>query len=109
MQYRQHRYPTQFPISLRTPLGVEKATITNVHSAGAQIANAGPVERGDKVSFSVLSMPVNGVVLWASGNRAGVVFRPELTADQLDTLRYRKDTRQVWRRGQVGFRFAEMR
>ena len=109
MQYRSHRYPTEYPVQLCSPGGSLKAKIVNVHAAGAKIQVAAPLLRGDRVSFQILSTPVHGIVLWSARGHIGVTFRPELTMDQVDTLRQRRDSRNVHRPGQVGFRFAEMR
>ena len=109
MQYRSHRYPTQYPVQLFAPTGSQKSVVVNVHAAGAKIRTNQLLKRGDRVSFQILSTPVHAVVLWAAAGFIGVSFRPELTLDQVDTLRQRRDSRNVHRPGQVGFRFAEMR
>jgi hypothetical protein len=109
MQHRTYRYPTQFPIELRTPAGPTKGKVINVNSTGAHLEGIGPVRRGDKVQIGLMYDRVEGIVQWASNNRAGIVFRPHITEDQVDMLRYRRDGRAANRHGTVGFTYAEMR
>ncbi len=109
MQYRPHRYNTQYPIEMQTPAGNQKCKVIDVHNAGARIEGLRDVKRGDKVKLVILSHKVDALIQWASGDRAGLTFRPQISDDQVDTLRYRRDPRQVHRQGTVGFGFAEMR
>ncbi len=109
MQYRPHRYNTQFPIDLRTPTGPQKAKVIDVNNTGARVEGLRDVQRGDKIQLNILSFRAEAVVQWVSGGRAGLTFRPQITDDQVDTLRYRRDGRGGARRGAVGFGFAEMR
>ena len=109
MQYRQHRYPTDYPVDVRTPTGSRTGMVTDVNATGAQLVGIPHLRRGDKLSLGLLSHQVNAVVCWAHGDKAGIVFRPQISLDQLDTIRQRRDGRPGWRRGSVGFGFAEMR
>ena len=109
MQYRPHRYNTQYPVDMRTPSGQQKGKVIDVNNAGARIEGLSDVKRGDKLQLTVLSHRVDAVVQWATGERAGITFRPQITNDQVDTLRYRRDGRPGAHRGSVGFGFAEMR
>ncbi|MFA8444266.1 PilZ domain-containing protein [Yoonia sp.] len=108
MQYRPHRYPTQFPIQLLTPQGRQQCRVMDVNSRGARIVNAAPIRRGDKVRFRILNDEVAAVVCWVKGNNAGLTFRPPITPFQVDTLRYRRDAPQGRHRGGIGFSSAEM-
>ncbi len=109
MQYRPHRYNTQYPVDIHTPSGPQQGNVIDVHNAGARIEGLRGVKRGDKVQINILSLRVEAVVQWVSGGRAGITFRPQITDDQVDTLRYRKDGRRGAHRSTVGFGFAEMR
>lgn len=109
MQYRPHRYNTQFPIEIRTSVGPQQAKVIDVNNAGARVEGLRGLNRGDKVQLNILSFRADAVVQWVSGGRAGLIFRPHLSDDQVDTLRYRRDGRGGARRGRVGFGFAEMR
>ena len=108
MQYRSHRYPSQFPAQFRTPLGLQKGDVTDVNHAGAQISGLKGLNRGDKVEIDVLSLRVSGVVQWINANDVGITFRPHISDHLVDTLRHRRDGR-FGGRGSVGFAFAEMR
>lgn len=108
MQYRTHRYQTEFPLEMRTPSGMQKGKVINVSNVGARVSGLKNIGRGDKVQLHILGYRVEAVVRWVSDDRTGVTFRPQITDDQLDTLRYRQHARQGHRRGQVGFTFAEM-
>jgi hypothetical protein len=109
VQYRQHRYPTEFPINLRTPAGPQKVTVSDVNATGARLSGIRDIKRGDKLGMNLLSHHVEAVVRWVYNDRAGIVFRPQISEDQVDTLRHRRDARHVMRRGAIGFRNAEMR
>lgn len=104
MQYRAHRYPTEFPVDLTTPLGRQKAIVANVNATGAKITKLHDgLKRGHKVQIEVLSQRIDAVVRWVNGGQAGVSFRALINQDQVDTLRYRRDRRNVVRPGAVGY------
>ncbi|KJZ19847.1 PilZ domain-containing protein [Loktanella sp. S4079] len=109
MQYRQHRYRTQYPVEIRSPVGVVSGQVVDVNNHGARIERVRPMLRGSKVSFNVLGRPVSGVVVWSTKDQIGIIFRPHLNDDIVDTMRYRRDARAGARRSTVGFGFAEMR
>ncbi len=108
MQYRPHRYQTQFPIQLSTPVGPQQCRVIDVNNSGARITSTAKLQRGDKVKFRVLNAEVAAIVSWATGDKAGLIFRPQLSSVLVDTLRYRKDAPRGPQRGTVGFAFAEM-
>ncbi len=108
MQYRPHRYNTQYPVEIRSTAGSQKGQVVDVHNQGARVQGVTDLRRGDKVQMSFLNHCVEGVVLWSTGGRFGMTFRPAISDDQVDTLRYRTDGRPG-RRTTVGFGFAEMR
>ncbi len=109
MQYRPHRYPTEFPIAINTPTGQQKGQVVDVNNVGARIKGLRDMRRGDKVRVKILNMNVDAVVQWVSHACAGITFRPQITNDQVDMLRYRRDGRAGRRPSTVGFGFAEMR
>jgi len=109
MQYRPHRYPTQFPIKLCTSSGQQDCQVLDVNGSGARIIGPRGLRRGEKVQFGILNHRVEAVVCWAFGERAGVTFRPHLTDVQVDTLRYRRDGGHHKRHGVGGLAYAEMR
>lgn len=106
MQYRSHRYQTQFPVQLSTPTGRQQCHVTDVNNTGARITGPKGLRRGDKVKFRVLNTELTAVVCWAAGEKIGIVFRPQLSAVQVDTLRYRRDGVRNQLRGSVGFAHA---
>ena len=109
MRYRPHRYNTQYPVQIATRAGAQQGKVLDVNNTGARIEGLRDVRRGDKVQLSILSHRVDAVVQWVAGGRVGLTFRPQITNDQVDTLRYRKDSRGCHRRGAVGFGLTEMR
>lgn len=108
MQYRHHRYQTQYPISVHTPIGPQQCRVVDVNNEGARLEGSCNLHRGDKVQLEFLSQRVHGVVCWINGRQFGLSFRPHLTNDQVDTLRYRSDNTHRHHRGTVGFGFVEM-
>lgn len=109
MQYRSHRYPTQFPIRVLTPHGIQQAHVIDVNQSGARLTGLTRLKRRDKIQLDVLSHKVDAVVLWVARNYVGITFRPLLNDHQLDTLRFRRDQRNAHQRGRVGFGFPGMR
>ncbi|PXW69207.1 PilZ domain-containing protein [Loktanella sp. PT4BL] len=109
MQYRPHRYPTQFPVRLSTPSGPVECTVLDVNTTGARLASAGQLTRGEKVTFQVLNHKAVAIVRWVSGTRAGITFRPHLTDLQVDTLRYRRDKGNYHQHRAGGLHYREMR
>ena len=62
MQYRPHRYPTEFPIDVRTPFGPQRARVMDVNATGAAIRGIEGLERGNKVFLNLLSQNIEGVL-----------------------------------------------
>ena len=109
MQYRPHRYLTQYPANLRTPAGPQKGHVIDVNNAGARMQGLRDLRRGDKVEIEILNCRAAAVVQWAANGYIGITFRPQITDDQVDTLRYRRDARAGRRPSSHMHGFAEMR
>ena len=107
MQYRPHRYQTDFAVSVSTTAGTCGAKVVNVSRTGAELSGLDGLQRGDKIRIDVLSHKVDAVVLWSRSHNAGVTFRPAISDHMVDVLRKRVDGRQ--KAGRIGFRFPEMR
>lgn len=107
MQYRPHRYQTEFPIKLRSPTGPQQGRLIDVNNTGARIKGLHNLQRGDKVQLDILYQKAEAIVQWISNGFVGITFRPQITDDQVDTLRYRRDGRQ--RNNAAGHGFIEMR
>jgi hypothetical protein len=103
MQYRPHRYATQYQITVRTPNGPQRGEVVDVNEDGARLAGLVNLQRGQKIQLDVLSHRIEAVVLWKTRHCAGVQFRPRLSNHQVDTLRHRRDGRSGHQRGQIGF------
>ncbi|MFT6944266.1 MAG: hypothetical protein ACJASZ_000315 [Yoonia sp.] len=52
MQYRAHRYPADFPVLVRAPIGNQTEHVLNVNSTGARIGGLHRLRRGDKSSLT---------------------------------------------------------
>ncbi len=109
MQYRPHRYQTEFPTTLGSATGLQKVQLLDVNTDGARISGFRHLTRGEKLQLDVLSNRIEAIVCWVSNNTAGITFRPKITDLQVDTLRYRPDGRGGPQHGSVGFAYAEMR
>ena len=109
MKYRTHRYNTEYPIDMRTPVGCQKCKVLDVHNAGARVTGMQHLRRGDKVRMKILSQDINAVVQWVSGMRAGISFRPQISDELVDLLRYRQDKSNRTHPGAIGFKLLEMR
>jgi hypothetical protein len=109
MQYRAHRYPTQFPIKLSSLSGQVDCEVIDINTAGARITGAAMLARGEKVTFRILNYKAEAIVRWVSGTRAGLTFRPHLTEQQVDTLRYRRDKATYRDHRAGGMLYPEMR
>ncbi len=109
MQYRSHRYRTEYPVDLKTSAGPQRGKVLDVNNHGARMDAVRGLHRGDPIQFDLLGHQINAVVQWSFGARIGITFRPMITDDQVDTLRYRRDARKVGRHSTVGFAFQEMR
>lgn len=109
MQYRPHRYLTEFPATVHTPWGPQKGRVIDVNNVGARVRGLRGIQRGQKIRFKVLHTTIDAIVQWAGHDCIGITFRPQITDDQVDTLRFRKGGRAGRRPSTVGFGLAEMR
>lgn len=109
MQYRPHRYNTNYPVDMQTPSGPQRGRVIDVNNAGARIEGLRDLRRGDKLRLTVLGQHVDAIVKWVAGRRIGLTFRPQINNHLVDTLRYRSDARPDGRRPTAGFGFTEMR
>ncbi|WP_439155424.1 PilZ domain-containing protein [Yoonia sp.] len=108
MQYRAHRYNTNYPVTFATPAGLQRGTIIDVNTAGARLEGLKNLSCGQKVTFLVLSQQVNAIVQWVVNGRVGIIFMPRISSHQVDILRYRRDGRSSAGHSTVGFQFREM-
>ncbi len=102
MQYRAHRYTTDYPVHVNAPMGNMRAAVSNVNEAGAQLRDAVGLNVGDPVQFQVLHERISAIVQWAAGGRAGLSFHPRITIDQIDAIRNRAGIRRHTPTGQNG-------
>ena len=109
MQYRPHRYRTQFPAKFRTGAGMVTADVIDVNNSGARINGLQNMRRGDKIQVEIFSLWAPAVVQWVANGNVGITFRPHITDDQVDILRFRPDGRHSGRPGSVGYGLVEMR
>ena len=107
MQYRPHRYRTEFPVILQTPVGPIKSVINDINETGALISIERPLLRGHKIQTSFLNNRISGIVQWAANGKCGVTFRPHLTITQVNSLRYKQSGYRGLRHNSTGY--AEMR
>ena len=108
MQYRAHRYPAHFPVLVRAPIGKETAHVLDVNNTGARIGGLRRLRRGDKIQLDVLSHWIEATVRWSFNDQAGIVFRPQITDHQVDTLRHRCSGYKSPRRRTISFGLVEM-
>ncbi len=106
-QFRRHRYPTSFPAQATTPFGVRPAKVIDVNEYGAQLDGLSDLAPGDKVVLRAGNDQLTSIVRWVAEDRVGVMFRPMLTINQVDSLRYAKRPSMRTRFSSVGL--AEMR
>ncbi len=109
MQYRPHRYPTDYTVTLATAAGSTSANVVDVNRSGARISGPDGLQRGDKLQLDILSNRVDAVVLWARSGQAGIAFRPAITDHLVDLLRKSCDGRNRHQAHRLGYRHAEMR
>lgn len=107
MQFRPHRYRTEFPTVLTTPVGKLKITVNDVNETGALVTLKEQLARGQKVEMMVLNQRITAVVQWAMRGKCGITFRPHLSIAQVDLLRYKQGGQSKTRHRAVGY--AEMR
>jgi hypothetical protein len=107
MQFRPHRYRTEFPIVFSTPMGNVNAVINDVNETGALVSISQPLQRGHKIRVSFLNNHIDAIVQWSLRGKCGISFRPQLTIAQVDMLRYKQGGHRGIRHSSTGY--AEMR
>lgn len=106
MQYRPHRYRSDYTVQVDAPMGQLRAAISNVNEGGAQLRDTCGLRAGDPVQFNVLQNRISGVVQWATGTSAGLAFHPQITVDQIDAIRNRIDGRRRMPPGPAGLQLV---
>ena len=86
-QFRRHRYPTAFPLTVTTPLGRQKATLIDVNQGGARLEGVENVMRGDRITLLVLNEQVPATIRWVAAHRIGVAFLMPARTALVDLLR----------------------
>ena len=92
--FRPFRYPAATPVSLRTQRGTVKAKVIDVNDGGMRLSGQPDVQPGEKVTVSILGIPVTGIIRWVGRDRYGVLFRPKISTRQVDALRQGVKTSQ---------------
>ena len=86
-QFRRHRYPTAFPLTVTTPLGRQSAKLIDVNDGGARLEGVENVMRGDRVTLHVLNEQVPATIRWVAAHRIGVAFVMPARPALVDLLR----------------------
>lgn len=107
MQYRAHRYPTDYAVQIRTASGLQRGMLCDVNRSGARVRGLVDIQRGEKLRMNVLSQYVDARVLWANDGQVGVAFRPAIPEHLVDVMRRRADGHR--NRHSLGFAYPEMR
>lgn len=63
MQFRPHRYRTEFPTVFSTPMGNVNAVINDVNETGALVSISQPLQRGHKIRVSFLNNHIDAMVV----------------------------------------------
>lgn len=107
MQFRSHRYNTEFSTIMSTPIGKLNITINDVNETGALISMSETLARGHKVEMSIRFHKIIGIVQWSKRGKCGITFRPHLTLEQVDMFRHRHGGQRSLHHSSTGY--AEMR
>ncbi len=86
-QFRRHRYPTAFPVTVTTPLGRQNVTLIDVNQEGARLEGIENVMRGDRVTLLVLNEQMPSIIRWAAAHRVGISFLLPARPALVDLLR----------------------
>ena len=86
-QFRRHRYPTAFPLTVTTPLGRQKALLIDVNQGGARLEGIDNAMRGHRVTLHVLNEQVPATIRWVAAHRIGVAFLMPARPALVDLLR----------------------
>ncbi|MFZ3580791.1 PilZ domain-containing protein [Loktanella sp. DJP18] len=86
-QFRRHRYPTAFPLTVTTPMGRQKAMLIDVNQGGARLECVENVMRGDRLTLHVLNEQVPATIRWVAAHRVGVAFLMPARPVLVDLLR----------------------
>lgn len=85
--FRQHRYPTTFPVRVNTTAGPVEGTVLNVNQLGLRINLGRGLKRGERITMTVMGHPVAAVVRWSAGSEIGASFEPHLSPALVDAFR----------------------
>ncbi|WP_394155219.1 PilZ domain-containing protein [Loktanella salsilacus] len=86
-QFRRHRYPTAFVLTVITPRGRQRATLIDVNQGGARLEGVENIMRGERITLEVLSEKVTGTVRWVTAHRIGIAFTMPARTALVDQLR----------------------
>ncbi|GAB4262291.1 MAG: hypothetical protein Kow0013_07720 [Pararhodobacter sp.] len=98
MKYREHRYPCDRPVTVRSGELSRPALVVNVSTHGARLARIDGLRAGERVALHLQGAPhpLAADVRWTRGSLAGVRFAAPLDARTIANLR-----RSVAHRGPV--------
>ncbi len=85
------------------------ALVHNLSSEGAMIETTAPLMVDSVIEIHCGSMRTDGVVLWHGGDKFGIKFCEQVTADQVNQQVVRSDAAASWREDQAARRSKRTR
>jgi hypothetical protein len=89
MQFREVRWPCDYPIGIRGRAGLRQARVVNLSSLGARILIDG-LDRGETVRLELPQGWVAASVRWVRAGMAGLRFDQPLGARDMARIRGQK-------------------
>lgn len=88
MQFREQRYPCDFPAVLALPGAESGVMVVNISAHGARVARAGAAVPGARAELAMMGVRFPATVQWARQGRAGLRFDTALPAAVLARARH---------------------
>lgn len=98
MKYREHRWPCDYPVSVRTAGGALRSEVINISSTGARLSPIDRVVAGDRIVLEIAGQSHPAEVRWQRGELCGLRFVRPISPRELGLIR-RAELRHVPSRG----------
>lgn len=88
MHYREHRWPCDYPVTVRMASGALRSEVINISSTGARLSPIDRVVAGDRIVLEIAGQSHPADVRWQRGGLCGLRFVRPISPRDLGLIRH---------------------
>jgi len=87
MKYREHRWPCDYPVTVRVASGTLRTEVVNISATGARLGPIDQVVAGDRIILEIVGQSHAAEVRWQRASLCGLRFIQPISPRDLGLIR----------------------